>query len=195
VSKSFISYLCYLSHLGGLMARNKIDRSNLGEKPFKIFNELEIENEIEKGNAKPSYFYYPLANFSSVPIYRNGIEKMNIFWPKHWWQSTRVVEVYNSKENISCQKTLKCWQVISLRNKFYPNDWNILQSVIISFKYYLKEDGVKIDTLEAADAFREFKKRITDPFLRFQLEFRLGYIEWSNDTDPKVLKNPNTEYL
>ncbi len=45
------------------MARNKIDRSNLGEKPFKIFNELEIENEIEKGNAKPSYFLLPTRQF------------------------------------------------------------------------------------------------------------------------------------
>lgn len=174
------------------MARNKIDRSNLGEKPFKIFNAIEIEND----NAKPAYFYYPLINLSSVPVYRNGIEKMNIFWPKHWWQKTLVVEVYNSKENIGRPKFLYFWEVVSLRSKFYPRDWDILQSVMRAFTDYLKKENVEKNSLEEPDAFIKFKQRIADPYLKFQLEFRLGYLEWPNhSSDPSVLASPYTKHM
>ena len=166
---------------------NKINRSNLGEAPFKIFKD---ESFDKKETVKPAYFYYPLRNVSSVPVFRNGIEKMNIFWPKHWWQPTTVVEVCNARENISGQKTLHFWQVPAFKNRYYPKDWDILRSVEWAFRAYLEKVGVNKNAPEASQAFAEFKTRIQDPYLRFQLEFRLGYLDWPNEGDPKVLKSP-----
>lgn len=166
---------------------HKIDRQNLGEGVFKIFK------DGDPASSKPAYFYHPLLNVSSVPIYRGGIEKLSISWPKYFWQRATVTKIAKSEDVKLPPRKVSIFETWRLKKLYYPSDWNILDSVIRSFDVYMKKHGVEPRSMEEPSAFVEFKKRIQDPYLRFQLEFRLGYLEWPNEIDKsKVLCSDHT---